>query len=113
MYAKFYLLPLGRFEEALQQSVRVIAQDPLNMLVRGRQLNILLFAEMYERAIVEAQKALEFEGRNIAAHSLIALVHFLQGKLAEARESAEEAIRRTPFEPLGCGIAGRPSEAER
>jgi hypothetical protein len=52
MYAGHYLSPLGRFQEALQQ-VEVIAQDPLNMLFRGRHLLILLFAEMSERAIVE------------------------------------------------------------
>src|SRR5262249_17999786 len=97
MYAGFYLSPLGRFEEALQQSEKVIAQDPLNMLCRGRQLSILLLAEMYERAIVEGQKVLEFDERSIAVHSLIAVAHFFQGQLAEAREWAEEAFRRTPL----------------
>jgi serine/threonine-protein kinase len=104
MYAGSYLSPLGRFEEALHLMERVIAQDPLNMLYRGRQQLILLFAEMYERAIIEAQKVLEFDERHIAAHSLIALAHFFQGKLAEAREWAEQAFRRTPLNPLALGL---------
>jgi TolB-like protein/Tfp pilus assembly protein PilF len=104
MYAGYYLTPLGRFEEALQETEKVIAQDPLNMLYRGVQLRILLFAEMYERAIVEAQKVLEFDERHLAAHSLIALAHFFQGRLAEAREWAEEAFRRTPLNPLAVGL---------
>jgi len=99
MYAGFYLSPLGRFDEALELSEKVIAEDPLNMVFRGRQQFILLLAEMYERAIVEAQRVLEFDERHIAAHSLIALAHFFQGKLPEAREWAEEALRRTPLNP--------------
>lgn len=104
MYAGSYLSPLGRFGEALQLMEKVIAQDPLNMLYHGRQQIVLLFAEMYERAIIEAQKVLEFDERHIAAHSLIALAHFFQGKLADAREWAEEAFRRTPLNPLAVGL---------
>jgi serine/threonine-protein kinase len=117
MYAGSYLAPLGRFEEALQQTEKVIAEDPLNMLYRGRQQLILLFAEKYERAIVEAQKVLEFDERHIAAHSLIALAHFFQGKLAGAREWAEEAFRRTPLNvwavALLAGLLKQSDENER
>jgi TolB-like protein/Flp pilus assembly protein TadD/predicted Ser/Thr protein kinase len=104
MYAAFYLSPLGRFEEALQQADKVIAEDPLNMLYRGSQLQILFFGEAYARVIVEAQKVLELDERSIPAHSWIALAHFFQGKLAEARECAQEAFRRTPLNPLAAGL---------
>lgn len=59
---------------------------------------------MYERAIIEARKELEFDERHIAAHSLIALAYFFQGKLAEARKWAEEAFHRTPLNPLAAGL---------
>jgi len=104
MHAGFYLTPLGRFEEALQDSHKAIAQDPLNMAYRGWHLHILLSAEMYERAIVEAQNGLEIDKRHIAAYSQIALAHFFQGKHAEAREWAEEAFRRTPWNGLAVGL---------
>jgi tetratricopeptide (TPR) repeat protein len=104
MYAGCYLSPLGRFEEALQQAEKVIARDPLNTHYRAIQLRTLLFAEMYERAIIEALKELQFDERHLAAHSLIALAYFFQGKLAEAREWAEEAFHRTPLNPLAAGL---------
>jgi serine/threonine-protein kinase len=104
LYAGYYLSPLGRFEEALQQSEKVITHDPLNMLYRGSHLRTLLLGEMFERTIVEAQKVLEFDEWHIAAHSFIALAHFFQGKLAEAREWAEEAFRRTPLNGLAVGL---------
>jgi TolB-like protein/Tfp pilus assembly protein PilF len=104
MYAACYLSPLGRFEEALQQAEKVIARDPLNTHYRASQLRMLLFAEMYDRAIVEARKEREFDERHISAHSLIALAYFFQGKLAEAREWAEEAFHRAPLNPLAAGL---------
>ena len=104
MYAGFYLAPLGRFEEALQQADEVIVKDPLNMVCRGDQLLMFLFAEMYERVIIEGQKILEFDERHSAVHSLIALAHFSQGEFTEAREWAEEAFRRSPSNPLAAGL---------
>jgi adenylate cyclase len=104
VYAGCYLSPLGRFTEALHQTEQVIAHDPLNMLCRARQVRILVSAEMYERAIIESQTSLEFDERHNSAHSMIALAHYLLGTLAEAREWAEEAFRRTPSNPLAAGV---------
>jgi hypothetical protein len=47
---------------------------------------------------------LEFDERHNSAHSVIALAHFFQRKLPEAREWAEEAFRRTPLNPLAAGL---------
>ena len=103
-YAVFYLLPLGRFEEALQEGAKAIAQDPLNSTWRARQSWTLLCAEMYEAAIVEARKALEPEDGSRGAHLAIALSYFFQAQLAEARQSAEEAFRAAPWNPLVVGL---------
>ena len=73
MYARFYLLPLGRFEEASTRAEKAIAQDPLNALWRADQAFTLLCAEMYEPAIVEARKALELDDRTYVPHWVIAL----------------------------------------
>jgi TolB-like protein/Tfp pilus assembly protein PilF len=111
-YALFYLLPLGRFEEAIQELSKAIAQDPLNTLWRANQALTLLCAEMYERAIVEARKALELDDRNYLPHLQIALSYFLQGKLGEAREPAEESFRLAPWDPMAVGfLAGLLEEA--
>ena len=117
MYALFYLLPLGRFEEAIQEQAKAIAQDPLNTRWRAAQALTLLCAEMYEPAIVEARKALELDDRSYLAHLVIALSYFFQGKLAEAREPAEEAFRRGAMEPLAvgflAGLLARAGEKDR
>jgi serine/threonine-protein kinase len=116
-YANYYLLPLGRFEEALQERAKAIAQDPLNPAWRGLQALTLLWSEMYQPAIAEARKALELDDPSYLPHYVIALCYFFQGKLAEARESAEEAFRRAPWHPGAIGfLAGllvRVGEKER
>jgi len=111
-YAQCYLVPLGRFEEAIQERARAIAQDPLNALWHSNQANTFLCAEMYESAIAQARKALEIDERHYFAHGTIALCYISQGKLAEAREWAEEAARLAPWNPTGVAfLAALLSEA--
>jgi serine/threonine protein kinase/tetratricopeptide (TPR) repeat protein len=103
-YGMNYLLPLGRFEEAIQEQAKAIAQDPLNANRRENQAFTFLCAERYELAIVGARKALECDDTNRIAHLLIALSYFFQGKLAEARVSAETAFSVAPWNPLAVGL---------
>jgi TolB-like protein/Flp pilus assembly protein TadD/predicted Ser/Thr protein kinase len=112
LYVLYYLLPLARFEEALQERAKAIAQDPLNARWRSRQALTLLFAEKYELAIVEARKALDLDDGTYVPHSVIALSYFFQGKLVEAREPAGEAFRIAPWYSLAIGfLAGLLAQA--
>jgi TolB-like protein/Flp pilus assembly protein TadD/predicted Ser/Thr protein kinase len=103
-YAVLYLLPLGRFEEATQELAKAITQDPLNARWRERQAWTFICAEMYAPAIVEARKAMELDDSNYSPHMLIALSYFFQGRVAEARGPAEEAVRLAPWDALAVGI---------
>jgi len=116
-YATFYLLPLGRFDEAIEVRAKAIAQDPLNTLWRGNQAFTILCAERYELAIAEARKALDLDEGTFLPHWVTAVSYFSLGKLAEARESAEEAFRVAPWEPstvrLLAGLLTRSGEMDR
>ena len=117
MYADYFLAPLGRFEEALHERAKALAQDPVNDLLHAQQAFTLLSAGVYELAMVEARKALELDDRNHLSHLVIALSHFLQGRLAEARESAEEAFSQAPWHSgiIGflAGLLAQTGEKER
>jgi TolB-like protein/tetratricopeptide (TPR) repeat protein len=102
-YALYYLLPLGRFVEAVEQHATAIAQDPLNVGLRMAQLIPLVYSGMYERTIVEARKVLDFDDRNHVAYLMMASAYFQQGNLAETLEPAEEAFRLAPWH---AGVAG-------
>jgi eukaryotic-like serine/threonine-protein kinase len=117
MYADYFLAPLGRFEEALHERAKALAQDPVNDLLHAQQAFTLLSAGVYELAMVEARKALELDDRNHLSHFVIALSHFLQGRLAEAREPAEEAFSQAPWHSgiIGflAGLMAQTGEKER
>jgi serine/threonine protein kinase/Flp pilus assembly protein TadD len=103
-YATYYLIPLGRFAEAIQERKKAIAQDPLNPLWHSRQAMTFLYAEMNEDAITEASKTLELDATNSIAHWVIGHSALMQGKPAEALESAEEVFRLAPWAPWVPGF---------
>jgi serine/threonine-protein kinase len=107
-YALYYLLPLGRFVEAIEQHVKAIEKDPLNVGSRMAQLIALLYAGMYERTIVEARKLLEFDDKNHVAYLMMASAYFQQGKLAEALGPAEEAFLLAPWHAGAAGFLAGP-----
>ena len=94
---RVFLVPLVRFEEAIQERSKAIAQDPVNAVLHAQQAFTLVCAERYELAMVEARKALALADRSPLSHWAIALSHFVQGRSAEAREPAEEAFRQLPW----------------
>jgi TolB-like protein/tRNA A-37 threonylcarbamoyl transferase component Bud32/Tfp pilus assembly protein PilF len=103
-YALWYLMPLGRFEEAIAEGAKAIAQDPLSIRWRTAQAGVLLSAGRYDSALAEARAALELDDRNDRAHLVIAESYFFQGRPTEAREPAEEAFRLAPWDPAAAGF---------
>jgi TolB-like protein/predicted Ser/Thr protein kinase len=103
-YSQSYLMPLGRFEEAIEERAKAIAQDPLNVRARTAQAGTLLSAGRYDRALAEARTALELDDRYYSSHLVIAEIYFFQGRPAEAREPAEEAFRLAPWDPVATGF---------
>jgi TolB-like protein/Tfp pilus assembly protein PilF len=92
-----YLLPLGCFKEALFHFERALEQDPLSP---GRSFLVwtLVSAGLYDRALAEARKCLEFDENqwfSLLAKSLI-LVQ-TGADLTEARLAAEKGIRAAPW----------------
>jgi tetratricopeptide (TPR) repeat protein len=102
--AQYYLVPLGRFEEALQEQAKAIAQDPLNAVWRTLRASTFFFAGMYERTIAEARAAIDLGDKSHLPLVLIAQSHFFQGRFAEAREFAEEGFRVAPWDAVVTGF---------
>ncbi len=115
--AVFYCLALGRFDEAIVEMTKVIAEDPLNSMWRGRLAWILLACERYEDAIAQARKALELDTQDYQARMMIAIANTFNGSPGEAREHAEEVFRLAPFDSYGrgllAGLLAKAGEKER
>jgi TolB-like protein/predicted Ser/Thr protein kinase len=117
LFACFYLLALGRFDEAAREMAKAIVEDPLNSFWRSRLAWILMCAERYEEAIAEARKGLEFDQTNYQTHMILALALGFHGRVVEAREQEEEAFRLGPFDSFGrgflAGLLANAGEKER
>jgi tetratricopeptide (TPR) repeat protein len=102
-YALFYLVPLGRFREAVDHFERAVEQDPLNVLFRGT-LSLILGSESPDRAVVEARRALEIDERHWLPYYAMSMSHFRLGELQEARELAGRSAAAAPSMPLPAGL---------
>jgi len=116
-YAQYYLLPLGRTREAIEQMQRVLEPDPLNVLYRSLLGLALHAAGDTERSNQELAKGLETEGAQWAIHAFSMHNHLAAGKVDEARAAAESAYRLAPWQPqvIGAiaGVLSLTSELER
>jgi eukaryotic-like serine/threonine-protein kinase len=106
-YARAYLAPQGRFEEAFEEMAKAIAQDPLNAVLRGVRAGIFFWAGMYERSIIEAREAMELGERSHLPLITMANCYFYQSRFEEARQAAEEAFRLAPWDPVPVGFLAR------
>ena len=116
-YAQYYLLPLGRTREAVEQMQRVLESDPLNVLNRSMLGFALHAAGDSQRANTELAKGLETEGAHWAIYSISTNNYLGAGKIDEARVAAENAYRLAPWQPqvIGAfaGLLSLTSETER
>jgi len=101
--ALFYLVPLGRFREALDLFEDAVEQDPLNIVFRG-VFALLLGSESLDRAAAEARKAIELDEGHWAANYVMSMNHLCRGELAEARQFAERSARAVPWMPPIAGL---------
>jgi adenylate cyclase len=102
----FYLLSLGRFDAALDEVAKAIAQDPQNSFWRSRRSWVLANANRYDESLAEASKALELDPTNYQARMMMALCHACQNNLTRALEAAEAVHRTAAFDAFGTGILG-------
>jgi TolB-like protein len=103
-YAVHYLRPLGFRREAVEQMQRAVEQDPLNVTWRAILAHILSTSEMYDRALEELRKALEFDESHWLPNFILAETYLELGNLSEASAAAEKAYRAYPAHSMTWGI---------
>jgi serine/threonine-protein kinase len=116
----FYLLTVGKAQEALEEVRRAQQADPLSPIINGEAAMFAYFARRYGEAVEDAQKALELDPEFHTAPRVLARAYALQGKAQEALAAAEEALRLARQEPytigtMGCSLnmLGRQDEARK
>ena len=108
----------GRDKEALAEIQLARKLDPLSMIINANIALVLYFGHQYDRAIVEARRALELEPNNAWAHGYLGLIYLQKGmhkeSLAEFRTLQTSSLADSPAYALFAGAraaAGNHEEA--
>ena len=116
-YAGFYLLPLGRIQEASDQIELALRDDPLNLLLLGSQGLFSLGAGRYLEGEAALQQVLDLDTRFWIAYLWIGGHRVAQGLLEDALEFTEKGYALAPgnFFIVGqlAGILKRMGHHER
>lgn len=95
-YGNHYLLPLGRFQEALVAMEKGLEGDPINLLYRHHVGVCLRNAGRLEDAEAELRRVLELDEDFPMAVGTLGAVLAQQGRLGEALTLSEKAHTLTP-----------------
>ena len=105
-YGAFYLLQIGRIEEAGAQIERALQEDPLNLLFRVHWGVYLFAAGRDADAVRQLLEVLDIDQNYVLAQSWLCTAYVSQRNWPEARRYAQRAVALWPS-PLmvGC-LAG-------
>jgi serine/threonine-protein kinase len=101
-YGNHYLLPLGRFQDALDAMAEGLEGDPINLLYRHHFADGLRNAGRFEEAEAELRRILELDGSLPIAVSTLGVLCAQQGRWGEALALSEKAYELAPS-PLAAG----------
>jgi serine/threonine-protein kinase len=102
-YGNHYLLPLGRFQDALDAMAKGVAGDPINLLYRHHFADGLRHAGRFEEAEAELRRILELDGNFPMALGTLGALCAQQRRWDEALGLSEKAAALTPWSHLASG----------
>ncbi len=91
-YALFYLVPLGRFDEAVLAAKRAQVIDPLTSAVSTVMGACFFFQRRYRAAIEELERTVEMDPKAVIAHYYLGRTYWEQGDREKAVAELEKAI---------------------
>jgi TolB-like protein len=106
VYGAFYLLHVGRVEEAGQQIESALQADPLNLLYRIQFGIYLLAAGQDADAAAHFHQVLDIDPSYPLACIWLSVTYVLGGQLVEARRYAEQAFSLVPSPTFMGALAG-------
>ena len=101
------LMALCRVDESIEQSRTALALDPTDPLMNEHIAWHDLFARDYDRAIIQAIKAVELDPSFVQAHRVLGLAHLYTNHLDEACAEFEKGSQPLPQRSC-CRCLSRP-----
>jgi serine/threonine protein kinase/tetratricopeptide (TPR) repeat protein len=88
-YARAYLLPVGRYTEAIDELKRAIELSPLSLSSNESLGHAYYSARRYDQAIAQLRKTIALDPTFYRPHFVLGRVYLAQGRLQEARAEAD------------------------
>jgi eukaryotic-like serine/threonine-protein kinase len=105
-YAQFYLLPLGRFADAEEQTRLALETDPLSMYHQFGMAWSLYFAKKYRETIEYSRKALEIDPNFYLIWATMGFAQLHAGLTQESITSLKRGVELAPWWfPCGWWLA--------
>jgi TolB-like protein/Flp pilus assembly protein TadD len=118
-YGMFYLMLLGRSDEAIAEGKRAVELEPLNLNNGANLSGMYFYGRQYDRALAEAKQVFDLDPNFIVGRWALSQAYIVKGMSAEAITLNEEALKKDPtnqvflrFAGLAYAKAGRRREAE-
>jgi tetratricopeptide (TPR) repeat protein len=102
-YGAFYLLQVGRVEEAGAAIKRALQEDPLNLIFRMHWGTYLIAAGREVDAVTQFLEALDIDPDFLLAHAWISVAYSSQGLWSDAHRHAERMYALAPA-PITAGV---------
>ena len=84
VYAFYYLRPVGRIAEAVEETQQALSLDPLSILFRVHLGFLFYLQRQYEHAIAQFRKVIEMSPQYYLAHAMMGNVHAVSGQVGVA-----------------------------
>ena len=92
VYSGWHLCPLGRASDAVLETGRLVAEDPMNLLGRWTYGATLFFARHFERAAEEWSRLLDIDPSFAKALQALSVARGMQGKFGEGISLAQKLV---------------------
>ncbi len=103
-FSHFYLIPLGRIPEALEQTRLALETDPLSMLVHWGTAWTMCAAGQYHETIEYALRASEIDANFHLIWFTMGYAQFRAGRSEEAIGSLKRAVELAPWYSLSAWL---------
>jgi tetratricopeptide (TPR) repeat protein len=106
-YSNWYLLPLGRVEQALTEIRRAFELDPLELFYNALLGYLLHVTRQFEPAVAQLKHAIDLDPTFWFPYWFLSITFALNGRRDEAIAAAEKASELSGRNALAVGVLGR------
>jgi TolB-like protein/Flp pilus assembly protein TadD len=105
-YGMFYLMPLGRLEDAITEGKRSLELEPLDLNHGANLSGMYFYARRYDEALEQAEQVHGLDASFIVGRWALSQALIEKGSYGEAIDLNENALQTDPTNPVFLRFAG-------